>query len=147
MSRARYQSTFRKLALAFLALGVAPLIVVCLLFLHQFQRQATQSIESTMEEANYYAQSKVNDLLSGIDQSMDYLYDYSAGDYGTLCELLEDGSAGRNERQKVSPWAEMNQAADTARSDWMNLSSIRPTYICRSLRPALPSSSSSHSVP
>lgn len=99
MSRARYQSTFRKLALAFLALGVAPLIVVCLLFLRQFGIQATRSMESAMEEANYYAQSKVNDLLTGIDQSMDYLYDYSAGDYGKLYKLLEDGSVSRNERQ------------------------------------------------
>lgn len=119
MSRARYQSTFRKLALAFLALGVAPLIVVCLLFLHQFGIQATRSIESTMEEANYYAQSKVNDLLTGIDQSMDYLYDYSAGDYGALYKLLEDNSVSRNERQMyvgrmLDRFIQSNQAVSAA---------------------------------
>ena len=99
MSKARFQSTFRKLALAFLALGVAPMIVVCLLFLRQFDRQATQSIESTMEEANYYAQSKVNDLLSGIDQSMGAMYDWSSEEHAALYELLEDPSVSRNERQ------------------------------------------------
>lgn len=99
MNRPKPQSTFQKLALAFLALGVMPLLLVCLLFLRQFDRFATQSIENTMEEANYYAQSKVNDLLCAIDQSMDYLYDYSAGDYGALYELLEDRSAGHNDRQ------------------------------------------------
>ena len=98
MNSPKLQSTFQKLALAFLALGVMPLILVCLVFLRQFDRYAAQSIENTMEEANYYAQSKVNDLLSGIDQSMDYLYGYSAGDYGALYHLLESRSAGRNDR-------------------------------------------------
>lgn len=98
MNRPKPRSTFQKLALAFLALGVMPLILVCLLFLRQFDRFATQSIENTMEEANYYAQRKVNDLLTAIDQSMDYLYDYSAGDYSALHALLESRSAGRNDR-------------------------------------------------
>ena len=98
MNSPRLQSTFQKLALAFLALGVMPLILVCLLFLRQFDSFAAQSIENTMEEANYYAQSKVNDLLTAIDQSMDYLYDYSAGEHGTLYELLESRAAGRNDR-------------------------------------------------
>ena len=99
MNSPRPRSTFQKLALAFLALGVMPLILVCLLFLRQFDSYAAQSIENTMEEANYYAQSKVNDLLTSIDQSMDYLYDYSAGDYGALYALLESRAAGRNDRQ------------------------------------------------
>ncbi len=99
MNSPKPRSTFQKLALAFLCLGVMPLILVCLVFLRQFDRYAVQSIENTMEEANYYAQSKVNDLLTAIDQSMDYLYDYSAGDYGALYDLLESRSAGRNDRQ------------------------------------------------
>ena len=98
MNSPKLQSTFLKLALAFLGLGVMPLILVCLVFLRQFDRYAAQSIENTMEEANYYAQSKVNGLLTAIDQSMDYLYDYSAGDYGPLYDLLESRAAGRNDR-------------------------------------------------
>lgn len=98
MNRPKLQSTFQKLALSFLVLGVMPLILVCLMFLRQFDRFATQSIENTMEEANYYAQSKVNDLLTHIDRSMDYLYDYPAGEYGALYALLEDRAAGRNDR-------------------------------------------------
>ena len=88
MNSPKPQSTFQKLALSFLALGVMPLVLMCLLFLRQFDRFATQSIENTMEEANYYAQSKVNGLFTAIDQSMDYLYDYSAGEYDDLYQLL-----------------------------------------------------------
>lgn len=99
MNKPRLRSTFQKLALAFLALGVMPMILVCLVFLRQFDRFATQSIENTMEEANYYAQSKVNGLFTAIDQSMDYLYDYSAGEYAALYSLLESPSAGRNDRR------------------------------------------------
>lgn len=99
MSRARFPSTFQKLALAFLIVGVVPLVFVCLLFLGQFDRHFTRSLENTMEEANYYAQSKVDGLLSGIDQSMGCLYDYAAGEYGALWELLESPGLSRNERQ------------------------------------------------
>ena len=98
MNSPKPQSTFQKLALSFLALGVMPLVLMFLLFLRQFDRFATQSIENTMEEANYYAQSKVNGLFTAIDQSMDYLYDYSAGEYDTLYQLLESRTAGRNDR-------------------------------------------------
>lgn len=98
MGRAKPQSTFQKLVMAFLGLGVVPLSLMFLLFLRNFESSFTRSLESTMEEANYYAQSKVDDLITGIDRAMDCLYDNSAA-YGTLCDLLESGEYSRNERQ------------------------------------------------
>lgn len=98
MGRASPRSTFQKLAMAFLGLGVAPLILMFLLFLQNLESIFTRSLESTMEEANYYAQSKVDDLLTGIDRAMDCLYDSSAV-YGELHDLLESGEYSRNERQ------------------------------------------------
>ena len=98
MGRAIPQSTFQKLAMAFLGLGVVPLTLMFLLFLRNFESNFTRSLESTMEEANYYAQSKVDDLFTGIDRAMDCLYDSNAA-YGTLCDLLESGEYSRNERQ------------------------------------------------
>lgn len=98
MGRPKPQSTFQKLAAAFLGLGVVPLILMFLLFLQNFESSFTRSLESTMEEANYYAQSKVDDLFTGIDRAMDCLYDSSAA-YGTLRDLLENGEYSRNERQ------------------------------------------------
>ena len=98
MGRAKPQSTFQKLVMAFLGLGVVPLILMFLLFLRGFENIFTRSLESTMEEANYYAQSKVDDLITGIDRAMDCLYDSSAA-YGALYDLLESGEYSRNERQ------------------------------------------------
>ena len=98
MGRAKYRSTFQKLAMAFLGLGVVPLILMFLLFLQNFESSFTRSLESTMEEANYYAQSKVDDLFTGVDRAMDCLYDSDAA-YGTLRDLLESAEYSRNERQ------------------------------------------------
>ena len=98
MAKTRPQSTFQKLALAFLGLGVLPLIVMFLLFLRGFQGNFTRSLESTMEEANDYAQSKVEDLFKSIDRGMDCLYESNTA-YGELYDLLESGAYSRNERQ------------------------------------------------
>lgn len=99
MNRWKLQSTFQKMALSFLLLGVLPLLCVCLLFLWRYEINARLSIEAAMEEANFYAQTKVSDLLGGIDRSMEALYDYADGDYAALYEILEDESLSDNERK------------------------------------------------
>ena len=48
MGRAKPQSTFQKLVMAFLGLGVVPLSLMFLLFLRNFESSFTRSLESTM---------------------------------------------------------------------------------------------------
>lgn len=93
------QSTFQKLILAFLLIGVIPLIVVSLLFLRRYEDSYLRTLENTMGEANYYAQSKAEDLLIRVDQAAASMYDYSLSPYSELYEVLEDESLNWNERQ------------------------------------------------
>ena len=44
----RPQSTFQKLALAFLGIGVLPLICVCLIFMRSYESVANRTIESNI---------------------------------------------------------------------------------------------------
>ena len=99
MNSWRPRSTFQKLVLTFLLLGVLPLFWVCLIFLRSYEVSARLSMENTMEEANYYAQSKVEDLIGSVDQSMEYLYDYAEGEYAALYEVLENEIITPNEKK------------------------------------------------
>ena len=98
MNRWKIQSTFQKMALSFLVLGVLPLLCVCLLFLRRYEANAQVTIESNMVEADYYAETKVGDLISTIDNAMERLYNYSGGGYAALYDILESDALSENER-------------------------------------------------
>lgn len=93
------QSTFQKLGLAFLLIGVLPMILVCMIFMRSYESTAHRAMESNMQEATYFAQSKGSQLIESIDHAMEIMYDYSNGPYSALWEVLESESLNRNEKQ------------------------------------------------
>ncbi len=97
--RFKPQSTFGKLSLAFLLLGVLPLILVCLIFMRRYETSAQVTTNSNIREANYFAQSKVSDLIDDIDRATEIMYDYSNGPYSSLWEILESNELNGNEKQ------------------------------------------------
>lgn len=109
------QSTFQKLSLAFLIIGVLPLIMVCLVFMRSHENVAHRTIESNMQEANFFAHNKVYSLIENIDHSMTTLYDYSPAPYGNLWEILENNALSDEEKQTyVSPMLERLLQTDPA---------------------------------
>ena len=78
------QSTFQKISLAFLFIGVLPLVLVCVIFMRSFGVNATRTIDSNMEEANYFAQSKASQLIESVDAAMEIVYDFSVEGYGGI---------------------------------------------------------------
>lgn len=97
-SKWKLRSTFQKLAAAFVLLGVLPLILLCAIFLRRYEQSVQSFLRNTMEEANGYAQSKVTDLMGSLDRLTESLYDYSAGGYSALYEILETDDLNENER-------------------------------------------------
>ena len=93
------QSTFQKLGLAFLLIGVLPMILVCFIFMRSYESTAQRTMDSNMKEATYYAQSKGAKLIETIDSAMAIMYDYSNGPYSALWEILESESLNENEKQ------------------------------------------------
>ena len=93
------QSTFQKLGVAFLLIGVLPMIVVCMIFMRSYEGIAQRTMDSNMQEATYFAQSKVSQLIESIDSAMEVMYDYSSGTYSALWEILEDENLNENEKQ------------------------------------------------
>ena len=53
--RLKPQSTFQKLGLAFLLIGVLPLILVCGIFMRSYENTAKRTMDSNMREANWFA--------------------------------------------------------------------------------------------
>lgn len=97
--RLKPQSTFQKLGLAFLLIGVLPMILVCMIFMRSYESTAQRTMDSNMEEATYFAQSKVSQLIESIDSTMEVMYDYSGGPYSSLWEILESKTLNQNEKQ------------------------------------------------
>ena len=93
------QSTFQKLGLAFLTIGVLPMILVCTVFMRSYETTARRTIDNNMKEANYFAQSKGSQLIESIDNAMEVMYDFSSGPYGALWEILESDTLNKNEKQ------------------------------------------------
>ncbi len=93
------QSTFQKLGLAFLLIGVLPMILVCIIFMRSYESTAQRTMDSNMKEATYFAQSKGAKLIETIDSAMEVMYDYSNGPYSALWEILESDSLNENEKQ------------------------------------------------
>ena len=93
------QSTFQKLGLAFLLIGVLPMILVCTIFMRSYESTAQRTMDSNMKEANYFAQSKGSQLIESIDNAMEVLYDFSSGPYSSLWEILESETLNENEKQ------------------------------------------------
>lgn len=93
------QSTFQKLGLAFLLIGVLPMILVCTIFMRSYESTAQRTMDSNMREANYFAQSKGSQLIESIDNTMEVLYDFSSGPYSALWEILESEALNQNEKQ------------------------------------------------
>ena len=93
------QSTFQKLGLAFLLIGVLPMILVCTIFMRSYESTAQRTMESNMKEANYFAQSKGSQLIENIDTAMEVMYDFSSGPYAALWEILESKTLNENEKQ------------------------------------------------
>ena len=93
------QSTFQKLGLAFLLIGVLPMLLVCTIFMHSYENVARRTMDSNMKEATYFAQSKGAQLVERIDEAMEVLYDFSDGPYSALWEILESEALNENEKQ------------------------------------------------
>ncbi len=93
------QSTFQKLGLAFLLIGVLPMIMVCTIFMRSYESTSQRTMDSNMQEANYFAQSKGAQLIESIDNAMGVMYDFTGGPYSTLWEILESSELNGNEKQ------------------------------------------------
>lgn len=93
------QSTFQKLGLAFLLIGVLPMIMVCTIFMRSYESTAQRTMDSNMQEANYFAQSKGAQLIESIDNAMGGMYDFTSGPYSALWEILESSELNGNEKQ------------------------------------------------
>lgn len=93
------QSTFQKLGLAFLLIGVLPMLLVCTIFMRSYESTARRTMDSNMREATYFARSKGSQLIQNLDHSMDIMYDFSNGPYDALWEILESDGLNSNEKQ------------------------------------------------
>ena len=99
MRARRFHSTFTKMTAFYIGFGMIPLVLISLMFFFWYHLDVMQSARSNYSQIADYVERNVSDLLETADETAGYLYDYSAGDYQYLYQILEDPGLSETGRQ------------------------------------------------
>ena len=99
MRARRFHSTFTKMTAFYIGFGMIPLVLISLMFFFWYHLDVMQSARSNYSQIADYVERNVSDLLETADETAGYLYDYSAGDYQYLYQILEDPGLSETRRQ------------------------------------------------
>ncbi len=105
MKSKKTMTTFSKMTLTFIGLGLVPLLLLSLFFVYRFDVGVRDSqIKNTQDRIGYFAVN-VGDVFDNVDESMGLIYDYETSDGNTIAEILSDDSTTESVLEK-----EMNSA-------------------------------------
>ena len=91
-------TTFRKLTLGFIFLGMVPLIVAGASIFIRFSSDIKEiSIENYSQITNYFSKN-MEDMLGSVDDAMGELYDY-VGEDGSLKDVILDTQLTESDRR------------------------------------------------
>lgn len=99
MRERRFHSTFTKMTAFYICFGMIPLVLISLIFFSWYYLDVMQSARSNYSQIADYVERNVSDLLETADETAGYLYDYSAGEYQYLYQILEDPGLSETQRQ------------------------------------------------
>lgn len=105
MKSKKTMTTFSKMTLTFIGLGLVPLLLLSLFFVYRFDVGVRDSqIKNTQDRIGYFAVN-VGDVFDNVDESMGLIYDFETSDGNTIAEILSDDSTTESVLDK-----EMNSA-------------------------------------
>lgn len=99
MKEKRFHSTYAKMTAFYICFGMVPLVLLSLVFFYWYSQDVMQSAENNYSQIADYVERNVSELVEKADEAAGYLYDYSAGDYQYLYQLLEDQTLSGSQRQ------------------------------------------------
>ena len=119
MMRLEKNTTFKKLTLGFVFLGMVPLIVAgAAIFIRFSNHMKDSSVENYSQITDYFSKH-VEDLLASVDGAMEGLYDYAGGE-GSLKDVIQDTELSESERKLY-----MLQMMQSMTSNSGHISSVR----------------------
>lgn len=97
-SRFAPRTTFQKMTLAFLLLGVLPLLLLGLIYFARYRTSVEEVMWDNYAQINRYFAEHVEDVFASVDAALGSLYDYSDGDRQTLTEALRPEFASEGQK-------------------------------------------------
>lgn len=90
MKRKLIKSLFSKMTIAFILLGIVPILFFSQLLLVKYSENMTEVMIEHMEERVNYVSQGINNIFKNVDESLSSIYDYSFGKYNYLYSILND---------------------------------------------------------
>lgn len=92
MKRKLVKSLFLKMTIAFILLGIVPILIFSQLLLVRYSENMKEVMIEHMEQRANYVSNGINNIFQSVDESLSSIYDYSFGKYNYLYSLLNDDS-------------------------------------------------------
>lgn len=92
MKRKIVKSLFSKMTVAFILLGIVPILIFSQLLLVKYSENMTEVMIEHMEQRCNYISMGINNIFQSVDESLASIYDYSFGKYNYLYSILNDDS-------------------------------------------------------
>ncbi len=91
-------TTFTRMMLTFIGLGLLPMLLLSVMFLERYSRYLENTTISNYSQITSYFARNVGDLFDTVDEGMSALYDYETDDGRSLAEVLKDDTLSQSDR-------------------------------------------------
>ena len=98
MRKKLFDTTFGKLTVAYVFLGVIPLLLLSILFFSRFTDSVRETMIRNYAQINGYFARNVGDIIESADEAMDELYEYETDQGESLAAVLKDTERSDGDR-------------------------------------------------
>ena len=95
------KTTYQKMVMGFLLLGVVPLLLMGLLYFARYHKSVEAVMVDNYIQINAYFAKNTEDTLESVDDAIGHLYDYSNGSDISLSDALMTTGISDNQRKMI----------------------------------------------
>lgn len=97
----RYVSIFRKNALAFIFIGIIPMLLMGFSIYSSYSGTIQQTLLSNLSQMTVYVGRNISDICREMDETTKFLYNYGITDYDYFYELVLDEEISETKREAM----------------------------------------------
>ena len=101
MKKKYFSTTFSKMTVSFVLLGLVPLLVLGLLFFYRYGSIFKENMLHSYFSMTSYISKNVSDVLNSVDDTMGGMYDYRDEEGRTLADILQDETISESLREQA----------------------------------------------
>lgn len=95
----RLQSIFTKMTMFFITFGMVPIVIISMIFFHWYYSDVEEATISNYTQITEYLERNLSSVISQVDDTSGYMYDFYTAQYEHLYELLLDEESDKTENK------------------------------------------------